>query len=102
MEQPYGSKVYNGSTCNYHFIIRELAKEFKGKFKCLGENTGKYITFSVPKLDSGKTIKYKIKFIHSFRFMSGSLSDVADNLSERIYNNKIMKNIIMRKILIKI
>ena len=32
----------------YHFIIKQLAKEFEGRFKCLGENTEKYITFSVP------------------------------------------------------
>ena len=30
------------------FITEQLAKEFKGYFHCLGENTEKYITFSVP------------------------------------------------------
>ena len=39
---------HNGSTYDYHFIIKELAKEFEGNFECLGENTEKYITFSVP------------------------------------------------------
>ena len=39
---------HNGSTYDYHFIIRQLAEEFEGKFKCLGENTEKYIAFSVP------------------------------------------------------
>ena len=39
---------HNGSTYDYHFIIRELVKEFEGNFECLGENTEKYITFSVP------------------------------------------------------
>ena len=38
----------NGSTYDYHFIIKELVKEFEGNFECLGENTEKYITFSVP------------------------------------------------------
>ena len=37
----------NGSTYDYHFIIKELAKEFEGQFECLGENTEKYVTFSV-------------------------------------------------------
>ena len=32
-----------------HFIIEELAEEFKGQFECLGENTEKFITFSVKK-----------------------------------------------------
>ena len=35
---------YNGSNYDYHFIIKELAEEFT----CLGENTEKYITFTVP------------------------------------------------------
>ena len=39
---------HNGSTYDYHFIIRELASEFDGNFECLGENTEKYTTFSVP------------------------------------------------------
>ena len=39
---------HNGSTYDYHFIIKQLAIEFKGKFDCLGENTEKYITFSAP------------------------------------------------------
>ena len=39
---------HNGSTYDYHFIIKQLAREFKGNFECLGENTEKYITFSVP------------------------------------------------------
>ena len=36
---------HNGSTYDYHFIIRPLAKEFVVQFDCLGENTEKYITF---------------------------------------------------------
>ena len=39
-------------------------------------------------LDNGKTIAYKIKFIDSFRFMSSSLSNLADNLSDGLHNNK--------------
>ena len=63
---------------------------FEGQFECLGENTKKYITFSVSikkELDNGKTITYKLKFIDSFRFMSTSLSKLVDNLSE-IYSKK--------------
>ena len=33
---------HNGSTYDYHFIIKELVKEFDGNFECLGENTEKY------------------------------------------------------------
>ena len=64
--------LHNGSIYDYHFISNQIAEEFDGKFECLGENTEKYITFSVPinkELDNGKTIIYKLKFIDSFRFM---------------------------------
>ena len=29
---------HNGSNYDYHFIIKELAEEFKKQFPCLGEN----------------------------------------------------------------
>ena len=76
---------HNGSTYDYHFIIKELVKGFDGNFECLGENTEKYITFSVPikKKIENKDIEitYKIKFLDGFRFMSMSLSKLIDNLS---------------------
>ena len=69
-----------------------MAKEFEGNFECLGENTEKYITFSVPikkKIDNRDLeITYKIKFIDSYRLMSSSLSKLVYNLSEGIHNNK--------------
>ena len=83
---------HNGSIYDYHFIIKELVKEFEGNFECLGENTEKYITFSVPlkKKIENKNIEitYKIKFIDSYRFMSSSLSKLVNNLSEGLHNNK--------------
>ena len=83
---------HNGSIYDYHFIIKELVKEFEGNFECLGENTEKYITFSVPikkKIENKDLeITYKIKFIDSYRFMSLSLSKLVDKLSEGIHNNK--------------
>ena len=39
---------HNGYNYDYHFIIKELAKEFEKQCTCLGENTEKYITFTVP------------------------------------------------------
>ena len=82
---------YNGSTYDYYFIINKLAKDFYGQLECLGENTEKYTTFSVPiskELDNnGKTVTYKLKFIDSFRFMSTS-SSVVDHLSEKLHSGK--------------
>ena len=59
--------------------------------ECLGENTEKYITFSVPikkELDNDKSVSYIIKFIDSFRFMSSSLSSLVDNLPEGLHSDK--------------
>ena len=85
---------HNGSTYDYHFIIKELVKESEGNFECLGENTEKYIAFSVPikKRIENKDIEitYKIKFIDNFRFMATSLSKLVDNLTEGIHNNKCL------------
>ena len=85
---------HNGSTYDYHFIIKELVKEFERNFECFGENTEKYITFPAPlkkKINNkNKTLEiiYKIKFIDSYSFMSTSLSKLVDNLSEGLHNNK--------------
>ena len=83
---------HNGSTYDYHFIIKELVKEFDANFECLGEKTEKYIKISVPikKKVENKDIEitYKIKSIDSYRFMSMPLSKLIDNLSEGIHNNK--------------
>ena len=89
---------HNGSAYVYHFINKYLARKFYGHFECLGENTEKYVTFSVcikkvinaeneddkeskPK-PKPKEIKYRIKFIDSCRSMSHSLSNLVDNLSD--------------------
>ena len=74
---------HNGSTYDYQFIIKKLAREFNSNFDCLGENTEKYITFSVPikkEHANSKISIYKLKFIDSYRFMQDSLSNLVDNL----------------------
>ena len=90
--------VIHNAGYDTHFIINQLSKEFEGEFDCIGKNMEKYITFSVPikkKCCNGKTISYKLKFINSFRFMSTSLSNLVDNLSE--INKKECKTCIERK-----
>ena len=49
---------HNGSTYDHQLIINKLAKGFDGQLQCLGENTEKYITFSVlikKEFDNNKT-----------------------------------------------
>ena len=89
----------NGSTYDYHFIIKELANMFEGQFECLGGNIEKCKIFSVPikkqvtNIDkygneSVVTISYKIKYIDSARFMATLLSNLVDNLTEGIHKVK--------------
>ena len=91
---------HNGSTYDYHFIIKELSEEFEGEFECLGENAEKYIAFPVPikkgitKTDKNGNdkitkISYKIKVIDSYRLMSTSLSNLVSNLSEGVHNDRL-------------
>ena len=75
--------IHNTSYDN-HFIINQLAEEFKGELDCIGENKEKCINFSAPtkkKCDDGKTITKTLRFIDSFTFMSALLLDLVDNLS---------------------
>ena len=44
----FSNLFHNGSVYDYHLIINQLAKEFKGQLEWLGENIEKCITFSVP------------------------------------------------------
>ena len=78
---------HNDANYDHHFTIKELANEFERQFKCLGENTKKYKSFSVliekkvTKVDkevneSVATISCKIKFIETARFMATSLSNL--------------------------
>ena len=90
---------HNGSNYHYRFIIMELAEEFiKKQFICLEENTEKYTTFTVSienevtridKMDEKfQKICYILQFIESARFMTSSLSNFVNNLSERIHRIK--------------
>ena len=84
---------HNGSNYDYHFIMKELAGEFKKKFTYLGKNTEKYISFTLlvekqfTRIDKNgkeitKTIPHILQFIDSTIFMASSLSNLVNSLSE--------------------
>ena len=76
--------IIHNVTYDTHFLINQLAMEFKGELNCIGDIMEKNITFSVPikkECDNNKTITCKLKFIDSFRFMPTSLSELVDNAS---------------------
>ena len=67
--------IIHDATYDTHFIINQLAIEFKVELNCIGNNMEKYITFSVlikKDCDDNKTVRYKLKFTDSFRFMPDS------------------------------
>ena len=94
--------IIHNASYDTHFIINQLAIEFKGELNCIGDNMEKYITFSVPIkkefINDGnkKTITCKLKLIDSYRFMQASLSELADNMSG-IFNTMECKSFIEKK-----
>ena len=80
VQQKIPAVVHNGSTYDYHIIIKELPEQFKNDFNYLGENMKKYITLYLN--NNNKIITCRLKFIDNCRFMNTSLSALTDNLSE--------------------
>ena len=79
--------------------MQELAEGFKKQFTCLGENTEKYITFTVPiekevtRINKNgeeitKHISYILQYIDSARFVASSSSNLVNSLSEGIHRIK--------------
>ena len=81
--------IIHNATYDTHFIINQLAIEFKGEINCIGDNMEQCISFSVAikkECHNGKIITYNLKFIDSVRCMSTSLSKLVDNTSA-IFNS---------------
>ena len=87
------------SNDDYHLTIKEWAEEFEKQFPWLGENTETYITFTVltkkevTRIDkigeeTTENISFTLQFIDRARFMASSLSNLVNNLSERIHRIK--------------
>ena len=78
--------IIHNTSYDTHFMPNQLAIESKGELDCIGNNMEKYITLSVPikkevinNNGDKKTIRYKLKCIDNFRFISNSLSELVDN-----------------------
>ena len=65
-------------------ILSWKSRKLQKTFICRGENTGKYVTFTVPI----EYVSYMLELIDSPRFMAGSLSNLVINLSEGNYRIK--------------
>ena len=91
--------VHNGTNYDYHLIKKVLAEEVIKQFTCLGENTEKYITFTVPiekevrRIEKNgkeitKNVFYILQIIDSARVMESLLSNLINNLFEEIHKIK--------------
>ena len=89
---------HNAPNYDHHFIIKELAEEFKKQFTCLGENE-KYITSTVPtekentRIDKNgeeirKHISSILQFMDSARYMASSIPNFVNNLFKGIHKTK--------------
>ena len=78
---------HNGIKYDFHFSVKELPEQLEKQFPCLGENTEKYMTFTIPtekemtRIDKNggeatKNIPYILQFIDIARFMASSLSNL--------------------------
>ena len=88
---------HNGSTYDYHFIIKQLAREFKYYLECLGENTEKYITFSVPikkEHDNGKPLKKNMTMVKQLKNNMAMVKKLKKNIT---MVKKLKKNMTMVK-----
>ena len=83
---------HNGSTYDYHFIIKDLVKEFEGNFDCLGENTEKYITFSLPlkkKIFNKELMK---RFASTYELCNNDLNKCILLLRKGVYPYEYVEN----------
>ena len=71
--------------------MKKLAEKLEKQFTCLGENTEKYITFTIPiekeftRIDKNgeeitKNTSYILEFIDSARVVVSSLSNLVNNI----------------------
>ena len=80
--------IHNGSSYDFHLIIKELANEFRKEMHYFPEDKEKYKSFSIPikhksiTTSSGEEheIPLNLRFIDSNKFMMGSLENHVDNL----------------------
>ena len=82
-----------------------LVEKFEGQFTCLGENTEKSITFSVPiekevtRIDYNekeitKTLSYKLQFIDRARFMKILLLiSLKDSIKLNVNTDTMIKDV---------
>ena len=93
---------HNVSMYDNHLIIKQLAEDCNGYFRCIGKNMEKYISFSITFIKESADINrkkkpnaYSLRFIDSYRFMNRGLDDLVKNLAE--LGKSILDNVLIEK-----
>lgn len=75
---------HNFSGYDSHFLVRELSKVNKGKMELIAQSSERYIAVTKEYFP----FKIKFQFLDSLKFLSASLSELADNLKDFPYLEK--------------
>lgn len=72
---------HNGSNYDYHPIIMALARRNVGELSVLPRTSENYISFSLMlEMEDGMSVE--LRFLDSFRFLSGSISSLTESMKE--------------------
>jgi len=84
---------HNLSGYDANLFVRNLNLMGEGNIECIPNMEEKYISFSKSIQDEEGKLKYKLRFLDSFKFMASSLDKLVNNLRSEQFEN--VKNILM-------
>ena len=78
---------HNLSGYDGHFFVKNLNSMGEGDIDCIPNTEEKYISFSKSIQDEKGKLKYKLRFLDSFKFMGSSLDRLVNNLKPEQFEN---------------
>jgi len=78
---------HNLSGYNAHLFIKNLNSMGEGNINCIPNTEEKYISFSKSIQDEEGKLKYKLRFLDSYKFMASSLDKLVNNLKPEQFEN---------------
>jgi len=78
---------HNLSGYDAHLFVKTLKSMGEGNIDCIPNTEEKYISFSKRIQDEEGKLKYKLRFLDSFKFMASSLDKLVNNLKPEQFEN---------------
>ena len=78
---------HNLSCYDAHLFVKNLNSLGEGNIDCIPNTEEKYISFSKRILDEEGKLKYKLRFLDSFKFVTSSLDKLVNNLKPEQFEN---------------